>query len=109
MKISDEGSTEMLDKLKNMFEAQKKLGEIKKGLEKMTVDNQTLAGKVKVVMSGTQRILSIDLDPECLNPESKDKLQRALVDCLNGAAEKVQKLAAQQLKETMGDLKIPGM
>lgn len=99
----------MLGKMKEMFEAQKKLAEMKKNLESMNVDYQTLGGNVKVVMSGTQRIMSIELDKDSLTEDNKPKLERALVDCINGAAEKVQKLAAQQLKSSMGDFKIPGM
>ncbi|MCP4649841.1 MAG: YbaB/EbfC family nucleoid-associated protein [PVC group bacterium] len=99
----------MLDKLKNMFEAQKKMNDIKKGLEKVTVEHEVMGGKIKVSMSGTQQILSVDIDDEYLSAEKKGVLQRSLVECLNGASEKVQKVAAQQLKASMGDLNIPGL
>ncbi|MFH2138610.1 MAG: YbaB/EbfC family nucleoid-associated protein [Candidatus Omnitrophota bacterium] len=99
----------MLDKLKNMFEAQKKISEIKKGLEKVEIQHEALGGKVKVVMSGTQRIISISISDEYAVLDKKDVLQRVLVECLNAASEKVQKVAAQQLKASMGDLNIPGL
>jgi DNA-binding protein YbaB len=106
------GKTEeviMLDKLKNMFEAQKKMNDIKKGLESVIVDNEHVNGKIKVSMSGTQRIISIDIDDSLLNADKRLDLQKNLVSCINKTSEKVQKVAADQLKSVMGDMKIPGI
>ena len=98
----------MLDKLKNVFEAQKKMNEIKKGLEGICIDHEAAGGKIKISMTGTQRVVSFEIDNEFLQPDKKEKLQKELVSCVNGAADKVQRVAAEKLKSTMGDLKIPG-
>ncbi|MBU4304173.1 MAG: YbaB/EbfC family nucleoid-associated protein [Candidatus Omnitrophica bacterium] len=98
----------MLDKLKNIFEAQKKMNEVKKGLEGICIDHEAAGGKIKISMTGTQRVVSFEIDSEFLQPEKKEKLQKELVSCVNGAADKVQRVAAEKLKSTMGDLKIPG-
>ena len=98
----------MFDKFKELLEAQKQLGEIKKGLEGIVVEQQTLSGKVKVLMSGIQKIVSVSIDDELLTPQKRDVLERAVVDCVNGAADKVQKEAAQKMKTRMGNLNIPG-
>ena len=99
----------MLDKLKNMFEAQKRMNEIKKGLEEINVDYTAAEGRIKVVMSGTQRLRSVDINEDLLESNKKEMLQNALVFCINGASEKVQQAAAEKLKSSMGDLKIPGL
>ena len=99
----------MLDKLKNMFEAQKKMNDIKKGLENVVVDNEHLNGRIKVSMNGTQKVLSINIDDSLLVAGKRAELEKALVSCLNKTSEKVQKVAAEQLKSAMGDLNIPGM
>jgi DNA-binding YbaB/EbfC family protein len=98
----------MLDKLKNVFEAQKKMAELKKNLEKIVVDFEASGGKIKVSMNGTQRVLSIAIDENFLRTAKKEVFQNELVYAVNGAADKVQKMAAQQLQSSMGDLKIPG-
>ena len=97
----------MLGKLKNVFEAQKKMNDIKKGLEKVVVDFEL--GQIKITMSGTQRVMSVSINESLLTSDKKAKLEKDMVDCINGAANKVQKVAAEQLKSVMGDLKIPGM
>ena len=99
----------MLDKLKNIFEAQKKMTEIKKGLETINVDYEVAGGQIKVVMSGTQRIISFDINEQYLKNSDKPVIEKDMVKCINGASEKVQKIAADQLKSSMGDLKIPGL
>jgi len=99
----------MLDKLKNIFEAQKKMNEIKNGLEKVTIDHEGAGGKLKITMSGTQRLISVSIDDAMLDSQGKDVLEKEIVKCVNSASEKVQKVAAQELKNTMGDLNIPGL
>ena len=97
----------MLGKLKNVFEAQKKMNDIKKGLEKVIVDYEQ--GQIKITMSGTQKVMAITIDESLLRADKKSSLEKNIVNCINGAADKVQKVAAEQLKSVMGDLKIPGM
>ncbi|MCM8813488.1 MAG: YbaB/EbfC family nucleoid-associated protein [Candidatus Omnitrophica bacterium] len=99
----------MLDKLKDLYQAQKKMNEIKKKLEAIKIDHEVMNGKIKVEIDGTQRILSVKIDEEMLSADKKDMLQRQMVVCLNAASEKVQKIAAQQMQSAMGDLKLPGL
>lgn len=99
----------MLDKLKNMFEAQKKMKDIQKKLEDMSIEHKTASGKIKLRMNGAQRVVSIDIDEDFLIPGMKTRLETELCDCLNSASEKVQKLAAEEFKTAMGDLKLPGL
>ncbi|MBI4845437.1 MAG: YbaB/EbfC family nucleoid-associated protein [Candidatus Omnitrophica bacterium] len=99
----------MLDKLKNIYEAQKKMTEIKKGLEEISVDHESAAGKIKITMSGTQRVVSIKIDDEMLQAAKAERLEKELVLAINAASEKVQKMAAQKLQASMGNFKIPGL
>lgn len=98
----------MLDKMKSMFEAQQKMKKIQKGLENISVEYEGAGGKIKLSMSGIQKVLSMDIDAALLNPENKQILEREIVSSVNNAAAKVQKVAAQELKSAMGDFKIPG-
>ena len=99
----------MFDKLKNMFEAQKKMKELQKGLENIFVEYEGAEGKIKLRMNGTQKVLSMDIDDSLLSVHNKQILQREIVSSINSAASKVQKVAAEELKFAMGDFKIPGL
>lgn len=98
----------MLDKMKSMFEAQKKMKQIQQGLENISVDYEGAGGKVKISMSGTQKVLSMSIDESLLTADKKQLLEKEIVTSVNNASAKVQKAAAQELKSSMGDLKIPG-
>lgn len=99
----------MLDKLKDIFETQKKLGEIKKNLENILISFESSDRKIKIVINGVQKIINLDIDQCLLQPEKKEILQRALIECINSANEKVQKEATQKLSSAMGNFKIPGL
>ena len=99
----------MLDKLKNIYEAQKRMNQMKKDLEQVVVSNEAAGGKVAVTMNGTQKVLSVTIDPSLLVDTQKSFLEKEIVRCLNQAAEKTQRVAAEKLRENMGDLNIPGM
>jgi len=94
--------------MKNMFEAQKKMKAIQKGLENISVDYEGAGGKIKISMSGTQKVLSMAIDESLLSVDKRTFLEREIVNSINSASTKVQKVAAQELKSAMGDLKIPG-
>ena len=99
----------MLDKLKGILEAQKKMTEIKKGLEQIAVDYADSNNKVKLSMDGTQKVTALDIDDELLQPGKKAQLQDLLIKSINGASAKVQRIASEKLKSTIGDFKIPGL
>ena len=99
----------MLGKIKELMEAQKRLQDMKRDLESLVVEHSTASGKISVTMNGTQRILDISVSKELLSPEKQDAVQKGLVECINGAADKVQREAALKLKASMGDIKIPGL
>ena len=98
----------MLDKLKNLYEAQKKMTQMKKELENVVVEHSTAAGKIKISLDGTQKILSLSIDADLIKEDKKSLLEKEIVSCVNQASEKVQQVAAQKLKSSLGDLNLPG-
>lgn len=95
--------------MKSMFEAQKKMKDLQKQLENISIDYESAGGKIKIVMSGTQKVLSINIDESIISTDNKNYLENEIVNALNNASTKVQKEAASQLKSAMGDFKIPGL
>ena len=64
-------------------------------------------GAVSVTISGHQRIESIVINPELLDPEEADMLQDILVTAVNSAIEQSQAMSAQRMEGItggMGDL-----
>jgi hypothetical protein len=87
---------------KQMMEAQESLGD-------KTVEISAGGGAVVVVMTGHQKLLSIKIDPEVVNPEDVEMLQDLIVAAINEAVEASQNLAANELGSITGGLGIPGL
>jgi nucleoid-associated protein EbfC len=86
-----------------------KLDKAQKELKRMQIEGEAGKGAVTVIVNGEQRILSVKISPEVIDPKNERKLEDLIVKAVNDAQEKAQKAAAEQLKEVTGGFKIPGL
>jgi len=63
---------------------------------------------VSLVMDGNQKIIKLEINPELLIPERKEKLEEIIKDLQNEAIGKVQRLMAEKMK-SMGNFNLPGL
>lgn len=80
-----------------MLQTQQDLGE-------KTVTATAGGGVVEVVANGHQRLVSIKIAPEVIDPEDVDMLQDLIIAAVNEAIEKSQGLAAEQMSALTGGL-----
>ena len=66
-------------------------------------------GAITIVVTGGQRVKSITLQPEVVNPNDVEMLQDLLVAAVNEAIERSAAHAAQKLQGLTGGLGIPGL
>ena len=86
-----------------------KLDKAQKELKKMQIEGEAGKGAVTVVVNGEQKIISVKIAPEVVDPKNVKQLEQLIIKAVNDAQEKAQKAAAEQLKEVTGGLKIPGL
>jgi hypothetical protein len=97
------GMMGQLQKLQEDFaRAQEQLGD-------QTVEVTAGGGAIKAVMNGHQKLLSLTIAPEAVDPEDVEMLQDLIVAAVNEAVEKSQGLAANQMNSLTGGLNIPGL
>ena len=87
-------------------EMQQQMASQQEALADETVSITAGGGAITVVISGHQRIQSIELDPDLLDPEEIEMLQDMLVASVNSAIEQSQALAAQKMEGLTGGLSI---
>jgi DNA-binding YbaB/EbfC family protein len=95
-----------------MQQAQKlqaRLAKAQEELGNMTVEASSGGGAVKVVMNGQQKILSVKIAPEVVNPEDVEMLEDMVLTAVSEALAKSQETAAKHLGGLTGGLKIPGL
>ena len=100
------------DMMKQLQQVQRQMAEAQEALGDETVEHSAGGGAVKVVADGHQRIRSISIDPEVLDPEDVGMLEDLVLVAVNGAIEASQELANQKmdgLTGGLGGLGLPGM
>jgi len=97
----------MLDKMKALFEMQKKMQEIKRQLDNTNFDIQGSDGLVKITMNGAQEVKEITIKDN-LDEAERAQLAGSLKDTFNRAIKRSQDIAGQKMKDATG-LNIPGL
>lgn len=95
--------------LKQAQELKSKLDKAQKELAKTIIEAESGKGAVKVTINGQQKIVSIKISPEVIDPVKAENLEKLVLKAINEATEKSQKLAAKELKGLTGGLNIPGL
>lgn len=90
----------MFSKLKQFKNLRNQAKQIKDTLSQETAEGSADWGKVKVKMNGNQEVLSVEIDPELLNTDNKDKLEAAVKEATNEAVKKIQRIMAEKMKES---------
>jgi len=97
--------------MKQIQKVQEKMAEIQDALEAKTVSAEAGGGMVKVVANGKQRLVSISIDREVVNPEDIEMLEDLVLAASNKALEDASHMAQEEMsRATSGMLpNIPGL
>lgn len=95
----------MLSKLKQYKDLRSQAKTVQDVLSKETVHASGVGGKINVVMDGNQKILSLDIDEELLNPTAKDKVQKGIIETLENANKQLQRMMAKKIQS--GEMQMP--
>ena len=87
-------------------EMQQQMASQQEALADETISVTAGGGAITVLISGHQRVQSIEIDPDLLDPEEIEMLQDMLVASVNSAIEQSQALAAQKMEGLTGGLNI---
>ncbi len=99
----------MMPNQKMIQQLQARLAKIQEELGNETVEASAGGGAVTVVMTGHQKVQSVKLSPEAVDPDDVATLEDLLVAAMNEAVEKSRDLANKRLGALTGGMKIPGL
>ena len=95
-----------------MQQAQKLQQQLLKAQEELanvTVEASSGGGAVTVTMNGQQKIISVKISPEVVDPEDVGMLEDLVLSAVGEAMVKSQEVAAKMMGGLTGGLKIPGL
>ena len=84
---------------------QDKMSKVQAELETDTVEASAGGGAVRVVATGTQKLVSVTIDPEAAS--DTEMLQDLVVAAVNEAMEKSKQLAASKMQAVASGLGLP--
>jgi len=90
-------------------ELKSKLDKAQKELSNTIVEASSGKGAVKVTITGQQKLQSIKISPQVINPDKAELLEELVLKAVSEAIAKSQKVAAKQIKGLTGGFKIPGL
>ncbi len=83
---------------------QQEMVEAQSALENETVTVTAGGGAITIVITGHQRLQSIEIHPELLDPQEAEMLQDMLVAGINSAIEQSQALSAERMEGITGNM-----
>ena len=90
-------------------ELQAKMEKVQQELEEATVEATSGGGAVTVVVTGQQRLESVKISQEVIDPAEVEMLEDLVLTAVNEALRKSQELASNRLGKLTGGLKLPGL
>ncbi len=97
------------DMMKQLEKAQKQLAKVQEELGNETVEASAGGGVVTVVMTGHQKVVSVKIAPEAVDPNDVGMLEDLITAAVNEAVQKSQELVTKRMGQVTGGLKIPGL
>lgn len=97
------------DMLRQIQQLQEEMARAQEALGSETVQVSVGGGVVQMVMTGHQRLQSVTIAPEILNPDDAEMLQDLIVAAVNEAIERSQQLASERMSAITGGLSLPGL
>ena len=91
--------------LKQVQQMQERMNKVQAELDNDTVEASVGGGAVRVVATGSQRVVSVTIDPEAAS--DIEMLQDLVVAAVNEATEKSKQLAASKMQAVASGLGLP--
>lgn len=102
-----------MNMMKQLQKMQQDMAEAQAALEHETVEVSVGGGALTIVITGHQRVQSIDINPELIDTDDEEwmtDLQDLLVAAMNQAIEQSQTMAAERMEAITGGLgNMPGL
>ena len=95
--------------MKQAQQMQSKLTALQNELATREVEASSGGGMVKVTVNGKQELVSLKINPECVDPEDVETLEELLTLALNQAIKESNEMVSSAMSKVTGGMSIPGL
>ncbi len=95
--------------MKQAQKMQSQMAKLQEELGDRTVEASAGGGMITVVVNGQQQILSINIEPEVVDPGDVEMLQDLILAAVNDGLTKAKNMATEEMGKLTKDLNIPNI
>ncbi|MCF8058131.1 MAG: YbaB/EbfC family nucleoid-associated protein [Bacteriovoracaceae bacterium] len=95
--------------MKQAQQMQQKMATLQKELESRELETSSGGGMIKIKINGKQEIISISINPECVDPSDVETLEELVLTSVNQAVKESQEMVNKAMSKVTGGLSIPGL
>ena len=103
------GPQNMNSMIRQAQKMQEDMAALQEELETREYEVSAGGGVVTVKINGKREVLSIDIEPEIVDPDDIETLSDILVAAVNEAIKKVDETSEAEMSKITGQMNIPGM
>ncbi len=103
------GPQNMNTMIRQAQKMQEDMAALQEELEGREYDVSAGGGVVTVKINGKREVLSINIEPEIVDPDDIETLSDILVAAVNEAIKKVDEISENEMSKITGQMNIPGM
>ena len=103
------GPQNMNSMIRQAQKMQEDMAALQEELETREYDVSAGGGVVTVKINGKREVLSINIEPEIVDPDDIETLSDILVAAVNEAIKKVDEISESEMSKITGQMNIPGM
>ena len=95
--------------MKQAQQMQQKMARMQQELESKEVEATAGGGMVTAVVNGKQKLLSLKIEKNVVDPEDVEMLQDLVIAAVNEAVKKSQDMMQEEMGKITGGFNLPGM
>ena len=103
------GPQNMQAMIRQAQKMQEDMAALQEDLDAREYDIKAGGGMVAVKINGKKEVLSIDIQPEIVDPDDIETLEDLIVAAVNEAVKKVEAISAEEMQKITGNIGLPGM
>jgi DNA-binding YbaB/EbfC family protein len=103
------GMPNMGQLMKQAQQFQAKMAKIQDEIGEKTVEASAGGGMVTVVVNGRQEIVSVEIDPEVIDPEDREMLQDLIMAAMNDGLSRAKEMMNEEMSKLTKGLNLPNM
>ncbi len=93
--------------MKQLQKAQAEMSRLQEDLAQRTVDSSSGGGAVRVTANGQKQLVSLQIDPEAIDPENREMLEDMIIAAVNEAFNRVDEMVSSEMQKLTGGMNLP--